>query len=309
MLNEMKSNRFMNREFPFYIMHAEHDCQNVPGVHGHDFIELVYVVRGDAEHAFEGEHYDLRAGDVFIINPGEVHTYRIALGNQIEIINCLFLPHLISDSLLHELGITQSMDYFYIHPFLNKSERFNHHLNLRGQDAIRVLSILETMNKETQSRSSGYSILIRLQMIELLVLLSRYYGISQSAHKTARGNDHEIVVRRICGYLERNYHQKITLVALAQLFNSSVRQLNRIFKEETGVSVIEKVHQVRIEKAKLLLAETNEKVIAVASLVGYEDPAFFSRLFTRQVGCAPGKYRQHVCALTDTGTSPLEEMP
>ena len=81
------------------------------------------------------------------------------------------------------------------------------------------------------------------------------------------------------------------MTSLTHTFNSSARQLNRMFQEELGIGVIEKVQQIRIEKAKALLVETNEKVISIASLVGYDDPSFFSRLFTRHVGCAPGEYR------------------
>src|SRR5690625_1373760 len=131
--------------FPFWINRTFHDPGNVPPVHSHDFIELIYVVWGKAQHLFEGVRYDIRAGDIFIINPGEEHTYHMQKGEQLEIINCLFLPALIEETWLRKLGVSQSMDYFYVHPFLNKSERFYHRLNLRGQNADRVLAILEMM--------------------------------------------------------------------------------------------------------------------------------------------------------------------
>jgi AraC family L-rhamnose operon regulatory protein RhaS len=64
-----------------------------------------------------------------------------------------------------------------------------------------------------------------------------------------------------------------------------------LFKKETGQTVVEMVHNIRIEKAKQFLIESDEKVINVAMKVGYDDPAFFSRLFRRVVGCSPGKYK------------------
>ncbi len=285
------SSHFMRDDFPFWIMRVLHDCDNAPEVHGHEFIELIYVVRGEAQHVFEGALYDIRAGDVFIINPGEVHTFRILPGKRIEIINCLFLHRLLPDAWLLGLDTPQSMDYFYIHPFLCREERFHHRLNLRGQDAVRVLSLLESMLREVHAQSPGCLTLIRLQMIELLVLLSRYYGTRLEERSVTAASDRAMDVLRMCGYLERNYHQKITLPYLAELFNVSVRQLNRMFRQETGCSVIERLHQIRIEKAKTLLEGTHQKVLSVAALVGYDDPAFFSRLFARQVGCAPGQYR------------------
>lgn len=91
--------------------------------------------------------------------------------------------------------------------------------------------------------------------------------------------------------MERHYHQKISLPSLSKLFNISIRQMNRLFKKETGLSVIETVHQIRIDRAKQMLLETDEKVIVIAAMVGYENPAFFSRLFTRLTGSSPGKFR------------------
>ncbi len=294
MVIQLSSSQFMKEAaFPFWIRRDFHDHDNTPSVHGHDFVELVFIVRGEGRHRFEGNEYDIRAGDVFIINPGEVHTYSIQRGKQIEIINCLFLPELIRHSLLLELGISQSMDYFYVHPFLDKNERFHHRLNLRGDDAASALSLLEEMIKEWEGRESGCETIIRLKLVELLVLLSRYYRRQtvMNERKTERNGDHRLLIRRICGYLERHYDKKITVPALGELFNISARQLSRIFKKETGAPVFEKLHQIRIERAKQLLLETDDKVIQIAGKVGYDDPAFFSQLFRRQVGCSPGQYR------------------
>jgi AraC family L-rhamnose operon regulatory protein RhaS len=279
--------------FPFWIRRVVHDHANTPSVHRHDFVELVFIVRGEAEHYFEGQKYEIRAGDVFIINPGEAHTYQIGPGKQIEIINCLFQPELLRDSLLRELGVSHSMDYFYVHPFLDSQERFHHRLNLNGESASRVLSLLETMIKENENRQSGYDTVIRIMMIELLVLLSRYYQQSRRtrARKLSRGTDHRLLVQRILGYLERYYDRKLSIPGLCELFNISPRQLNRVFKRETGVTIVQQVHRIRIEKAKQLLLETDEKVIQIAGKVGYEDPAFFSQLFRREVGCSPSKFR------------------
>jgi transcriptional regulator GlxA family with amidase domain len=147
------------------------------------------------------------------------------------------------------------------------------------------------MIKEIGNRGTGYSTIIKLQLIELLILLSRYYSLIAKKRVSPGKNDRELTARRIYGYLERNYDQKITLTSLGELFNISVRQLNRVIKQEYDKSVIDLLHEIRIERAKHLLADTDMKVIVIATVVGYEDPAFFSRLFLRHVGCSPSKYR------------------
>ncbi|MBM7680284.1 AraC family L-rhamnose operon regulatory protein RhaS [Pullulanibacillus pueri] len=286
--------QFMKEEtFPFCINRFIHDSKNSPPVHAHDFVELIYIVDGEANHVFRGKHYKLNAKDVFIINPGEDHTFSIPPGKQIEIINCLFLPGLIEPSLLKELGISQSIDFFYIQPFLDSNDRFHHHLNLSNHDSLQVQSILEGMLSEFESLKLGSPTLIRLKMVELLILLSRIYN---EVHCLTDGtnpfcNEKKLLILRICGYLERHYDDKITIPLLSELFNISQRHLNRLFKQETGLTVIEMVHKIRVERAKYFLENTDEKVITIAFKVGYEDPAFFSRLFRRYVGISPGQYR------------------
>jgi len=280
----------MKEEFPFWINRAVQRCVSE---HGHDFVELVYVARGKGKHHFDNSQYEIQAGDVFIINPGETHAYTVEDGEQMEIINCLFMPSFIQDTLLRELEISGSMDYFYVHPFLKTEVRFNHRLNLHGQDAASVLALLEGMIRELSNRSVGYKTIIKLQMIELLVMLSRYYALMQNQRSapSPRQLDREVTVRRIYGYLERNFDQKISLQSLSELFNVSIRHLNRLMRQEFGKSVIDVLHVIRIERAKHLLSESDEKVIAIATMIGYDDSSFFSRLFSRHVGCSPSQYR------------------
>ncbi len=289
-VNKLISSQFMNEDFPFWITRTIHSSIQE---HSHEFIELVYVVGGNGMHCFEGTLYEIKAGDVFIINPGETHSYALEAGDKIEIINCLFMPSFIPDTLLRELEITGSMDYFYVHPFLSDDIRFNHRLNVSGREAAHVLALLEDMIREIGSAGMGHKTIIRLKLIELLVLLSRYYNHMGMQQKVLplRKQESQMTARRIHGYMERNYDKKISLQSLSELFNISTRQLNRLVRREYGRSVIEILHDIRIGRARHLLLDTEEKVIAIAAMVGYDDPSFFSRLFQRLTGCSPSQYR------------------
>jgi len=290
-----QSSEYMStEEFPFWIKTYNHDFTNCPPLHSHEFIELVYVMKGAGKHVFEGQSYRIKENDIFIINPGEAHTFSLEKGEKLEIINCLFLPSLIQGSWLKEMGVSESMDYFYIHPFLDNKERFHHLLNLNGNQFIRVRNLLESMIAEFEGGNSCSSTLIRLQLVEVLILLSRIYNEHKKITRniTVVEKESQILARRICGYIERHYDQKISIPTICNLFSISPRHLNRLFKQETGKTIIEMTHKIRIEKAKKFLLESDEKVINVAMRVGYDDPAFFSRLFRRMVGCSPGRYKE-----------------
>lgn len=69
----------------------------------------------------------------------------------------------------------------------------------------------------------------------------------------------------------------------------------RRFVHATGVAPIDYVQRLRIEDAKRRLERTETSVEEISWRVGYEDPAFFRRLFKRTTGLAPGAYRKRFC--------------
>lgn len=72
----------------------------------------------------------------------------------------------------------------------------------------------------------------------------------------------------------------------------SDRTFARRFRRATGYSPIKYVQHLRVEAAKQMLETTGDSIDEVAWEVGYEDPAFFRRLFKRMTGVTPGAYRR-----------------
>ena len=68
--------------------------------------------------------------------------------------------------------------------------------------------------------------------------------------------------------------------------------MKRRFKVATGETLIAHVQNLRIEEAKRLLENSRTAAHEIAALVGYENPAFFRRLFKRCTGLTPGAYRR-----------------
>ena len=69
-------------------------------LHRHKFMELAYVVKGEAEHYLDNSQERIKVGDYFVIDYQSRHFYR-AITQEFEVINCLFLPELIDPSLIH----------------------------------------------------------------------------------------------------------------------------------------------------------------------------------------------------------------
>lgn len=70
------------------------------------------------------------------------------------------------------------------------------------------------------------------------------------------------------------------------------RTFKRRFRKATGYAPVDYVQALRIEEAKQCLESTNDPIDAIANTVGYEDPAWFRKLFKRRTGITPARYRQ-----------------
>lgn len=110
-----------------------------------------------------------------------------------------------------------------------------------------------------------------------------------------RPHRHEdAIIARCQEWLADNYAGPTPVARMAALSRLPERSFKRRFRAATGYTPIEYVHALRIEEAKQLLETTSQPVEAIAAMVGYEDPAFWRRLFKRQTGVTPAHYRRRL---------------
>lgn len=92
-------------------------------------------------------------------------------------------------------------------------------------------------------------------------------------------------------FIRENYSRPITLDDAARSVFLSPFYLSHSLKDELGITFIEYLTRVRMEEAKKLLADKSLSMQAVAESVGYDDASYFSKVFKKNVGVTPNKYR------------------
>jgi transcriptional regulator GlxA family with amidase domain len=108
-----------------------------------------------------------------------------------------------------------------------------------------------------------------------------------------RPRRHEDAVIADCQEWLADHYKRPDIVArLVARSGLPERSFSRRFKEATGYTALDYVQALRIEEAKELLETTAVPTEDVGRAVGYEDPAFFRRLFKRRTGVTPARYRQ-----------------
>ncbi|WP_068773647.1 response regulator [Paenibacillus sp. FJAT-26967] len=109
--------------------------------------------------------------------------------------------------------------------------------------------------------------------------------------------DRNPVMRSIEKYIRLHYREQIPLEKLSETFHLSPSHISRSFKTEFGETLTDYVTRLRINKAKLLLADPELKITSIAEAVGYQDEKYFSRAFKKLEGVSPNMFRkQHLAA-------------
>ena len=93
-------------------------------------------------------------------------------------------------------------------------------------------------------------------------------------------------------YIKANYSKALNLDEVSYYVNVSPYYFSKIFKEGTGENFIEYLTNIRIEKAKELLSNTDYSMKEICVMVGYSDPNYFSRSFKKNVGVTPTEYKE-----------------
>lgn len=127
---------------------------------------------------------------------------------------------------------------------------------------------------------------------ELVVYMRRNGMHSQKSVYLDYRNHVHSGIHRVQDWLIENMSEKATIETLAKLVNMSARNLTRIFRKVTGISINDFRRLLRLEKAHQLLLQTNLTIEHVAQQCGFENPRQFRRIFKKEKGVLPSDFRK-----------------
>lgn len=130
---------------------------------------------------------------------------------------------------------------------------------------------------------------------ECFTLLKKLsYEISQ---EISHFKDTDYLATKIDAFLEENYNdQTFSINKLANRFNLTPSYVCHLYKSSTGNTIINRLTEIRMNHAKNLLSQTNQKIYILAHSVGYKDAKYFSRVFEKHYNISPLNYRKQVQA-------------
>jgi two-component system response regulator YesN len=108
-------------------------------------------------------------------------------------------------------------------------------------------------------------------------------------HGFNRTNAH---VSKALDFINRNYMRDVSLAQVAREVGLSAYRIAHLMKENTGKTIIQILHQIRVQHAQRLLEQSDRRCTEIAYDVGYGDQSYFIKHFRRLMGMTPARYRR-----------------
>ena len=155
------------------------------------------------------------------------------------------------------------------------------------------ISAIEKVYSTIFDLATTYSYVQDMELMSQLSLLLTM--LMKQCWKKSSKTQIEVAKKRwgdVKSYIDNNYQDSIDIEELALKFSINKYYLVRSFKEVYGYTISQYITNLRITVAKELLRFKDYNMTEISDMVGYNDSAYFSRVFTKEVGIPPLKYRK-----------------
>lgn len=130
-----------------------------------------------------------------------------------------------------------------------------------------------------------------LQKEELVSLLLKFK--SQFETQKTPVEKYSPLVEQTIAYVRTNLKESISRETITNELHISEGHISHLFKKETGMSLTEYITNMRINKAKELLKDTNDSIAEICEQIGYNYQAYFTKIFKEKTGMSPMQYRKN----------------
>ena len=263
------------------LLHVRFELQDAPAfvfpAHWHEYVEILYLIRGQFSAIVQATEYQLNEGDLIIINSGDLHMTRSN--------TCTYLLLQISASQMRQ----------YLPDF--DTMRFDTIIPCSEQPAP-LRALLSEMNEIRQNPSDSYQLLFTSRLYEFLYHLCRSYS-HQIPSASLTGSQRDLQrVTHVMNWVKVHYPEPLSLETAADSLALSKEYFCRLFKKYTGQTFLEYLNDVRTMHLYEDLQNSDETITVLMEKSGLSNYKIFMRTFKKLYGSTPQKMRsnriQHV---------------
>ncbi len=250
--------------------------------HTHEFVEIVYMLKGKCTHIIDGKEYFVRHGDMVIINYNQTHE--IKGDSAASYINILIKPKYINQSLKNQENAFALLNLSEFNDFSKILDMSKCKITFSGDERDQAENVISIISREMAEKAPGYELAIHSQFNLLLIMIFRKMSLKLDG--VVWGINDELLA-----YIKSHCHENFSLEDMAKMCSYNTSYFSRKFKEFAGVTFRTYLKNARLNKAIMLLETTDTKVSDIIEQVGYSDRTKFFSHFAAFTGMTPLKYR------------------
>jgi AraC-like DNA-binding protein len=249
-------------------------------LHWHDALEINFILEGEVDVALNNRTIHASAGEMMVLNRGDVHTISspsedflyVQMHLDLERFNA-YIPD-ISDVL------------FFWSPEHDSVIAQNLKIEMRSHIST-IVKLMTTLRDNVDAEKK-----IVYYCIDILSSLKMEFVAGSEQGRRMRTKEQEERLWKVIAYVYDNYNKKLTLHEVAQQAYVSDGYLSKILKKEIGRGFSEFLGLVRSEMSLRLLLNSDMSVTNIAYESGFSAPKYYKSVFQEMYGCTPSEYRE-----------------
>ena len=260
--------------------------------------EILFVTKGEIVIKNKMEEFSVQAGQLHIQPPNQYHSRYFIEGNACDYYSMhldFFSVEKDKDFNIQETYIKEITEGYYKKTSKLKSRaKFE---NLESPSIINIFdketftAALDDLCEVYENQNDPFHFLsIKQKAYALLICVLQECVNNNVELFEEKRMLHSDIIKAFINYTHQNYAQKIDLFQFAQKHGISKNHFCKVFKKQTNISPHAFVVSVRINESKKLLRSGKYMVSEIAYMVGYDDIAYFSRLFKQKENVSPLEY-------------------
>ena len=244
-------------------------------LHFHEnFLQILYITEGQGDAMLNGRSFSIAPPSIVVVPAGFVHGFRFS--RTIKGMIATVLPAALP--LAARAGLKQAFPLPLMMPVGDKT------------DDGEIAAVMERIAEEYAGTQPDRNALLEAYLATITLLLSRRASAnSPPAKPVAVAEDRRM--EKLSALIAAHFRDHQTASFYAREMGLSATHLNRIIKAGTGLSLQHVIAKKQLETAQQELIFSHSSIQAIALNLGFADPAYFTRFFTRQTGLTPKAWR------------------
>ena len=255
--------------------HISQNQSKITKPHKHNSYLAILFTKGSGRHEIDFNSYEIKPGSLFLMAPGQTHHWELSedIDGYIFSHTANFYDLHYSHNRMHQFPFFYSIQNT---PFLALGEK-----NKKQIEKLFHRLLEEYLNKKAFQQQ------LILSYIDIIYIeISRLY-LEDNSQKIIKANSYSEKLQQFESLLEKNYIKEKSPSQYASWMNISPKHLNRITKSVLDKTASEMISDRIILEAKRSVLHTENNFSEVAFSLGYEDYAYFSKLFKKASGLTP----------------------